>query len=159
MNVTHRHKWCIHLTLFVYFANGFIYSWELQPNLVPFRQCKLTELLFSNSFLSPSAAHASSSVGRRNPQKGVMIVTADPLGDFNATSQILRYSALARHRPPHPLHYRHHPCKRPRKRPGSPALIITRARQQPAHQLPVVQHAQYSGLFPAATRRDLLQSP
>lgn len=25
-----------------------------------------------------------------------MIVTADPLGDFNATSQILRYSALAR---------------------------------------------------------------
>ncbi|KAI4166284.1 MAG: hypothetical protein LQ342_000174 [Letrouitia transgressa] len=26
----------------------------------------------------------------------VMIVTADPLGDFNATSQILRYSALAR---------------------------------------------------------------
>nr|AKC54417.1 kinesin motor domain-containing protein [Cordyceps fumosorosea] len=33
---------------------------------------------------------------RRNPQKGVMIVTADPAGDFNATSQILRYSALAR---------------------------------------------------------------
>lgn len=30
------------------------------------------------------------------PQKGIMIVTADPLGDFNATSQILRYSALAR---------------------------------------------------------------
>lgn len=26
----------------------------------------------------------------------IMIVTADPLGDFNATSQILRYSALAR---------------------------------------------------------------
>lgn len=25
-----------------------------------------------------------------------MIVTADPMGDFNATSQILRYSALAR---------------------------------------------------------------
>lgn len=25
-----------------------------------------------------------------------MIVTADPIGDFNATSQILRYSALAR---------------------------------------------------------------
>lgn len=25
-----------------------------------------------------------------------MVVTADPLGDFNATSQILRYSALAR---------------------------------------------------------------
>ncbi|EME88747.1 uncharacterized protein MYCFIDRAFT_125702 [Pseudocercospora fijiensis CIRAD86] len=30
------------------------------------------------------------------PQKAIMIVTADPLGDFNATSQILRYSALAR---------------------------------------------------------------
>ncbi|CAD0014621.1 unnamed protein product [Aureobasidium pullulans] len=28
--------------------------------------------------------------------KGIMIVTADPLGDYNATSQILRYSALAR---------------------------------------------------------------
>lgn len=32
----------------------------------------------------------------RRPQKALMIVTADPLGDFNATSQILRYSALAR---------------------------------------------------------------
>lgn len=31
-----------------------------------------------------------------HPQNAVMIVTADPLGDFNATSQILRYSALAR---------------------------------------------------------------
>ncbi|KAI1926407.1 hypothetical protein LOZ60_003620 [Ophidiomyces ophidiicola] len=61
--------------------------------LVPFRQCKLTELLFSNSF--PSSGHAASSI-HRNPQKGVMIVTADPLGDFNTTSQILRYSALAR---------------------------------------------------------------
>jgi hypothetical protein len=30
------------------------------------------------------------------PQKAIMVVTADPLGDFNATSQILRYSALAR---------------------------------------------------------------
>ncbi|KAI1617123.1 kinesin family member 20/23 [Exophiala viscosa] len=59
--------------------------------IVPFRQCKLTELLFSNSF--PSSTHASS---YRQPQKAVMIVTADPLGDFNATSQILRYSALAR---------------------------------------------------------------
>ncbi|KAH0548156.1 hypothetical protein GP486_008119 [Trichoglossum hirsutum] len=37
--------------------------------------------------------HTSSS---RNPQRAIMIVTADPLGDFNATSQILRYSALAR---------------------------------------------------------------
>ncbi|PBP23600.1 kinesin family protein [Diplocarpon rosae] len=72
-----------------------------KPNLVPFRQCKLTELLFSNSF--PSTSHQSvPSIAShhqhapRNPQKAVMIVTADPLGDFNATSQILRYSALAR---------------------------------------------------------------
>ncbi|KAL2066786.1 hypothetical protein VTL71DRAFT_1210 [Oculimacula yallundae] len=78
-----------------------------KPNLVPFRQCKLTELLFSNSFPSthttipsnPSHSHNSyshHSLPPRNPQKAVMIVTADPLGDFNATSQILRYSALAR---------------------------------------------------------------
>lgn len=73
-----------------------------KPNLVPFRQCKLTELLFSNSFPSysnstnqqPHQYQAASS--HRNPQKAIMIVTADPLGDFNATSQILRYSALAR---------------------------------------------------------------
>ncbi|KAI1655217.1 P-loop containing nucleoside triphosphate hydrolase protein [Daldinia decipiens] len=65
-----------------------------KSNLVPFRQCKLTELLFANSF--PSGSPSSSTNGRRAPQKGVMIVTADPLGDFNATSQILRYSALAR---------------------------------------------------------------
>lgn len=64
-----------------------------QPNIVPFRQCKLTELLFSNSF--PSASGQSHSA-RRNPQKGVMIVAVDPHGDYNATSQILRYSALAR---------------------------------------------------------------
>ncbi len=69
-----------------------------RPNVVPFRQCKLTELLFSNSFPSATmsqASHFGQSV-RRNPQKAVMIVTADPHGDFNATSQILRYSALAR---------------------------------------------------------------
>ncbi|CAK7201750.1 hypothetical protein SEUCBS139899_004462 [Sporothrix eucalyptigena] len=69
-----------------------------KPNMVPFRQCKLTELLFSNSFPSASmvqSSHFGQSV-RRNPQKAVMIVTADPHGDFNATSQILRYSALAR---------------------------------------------------------------
>ena len=59
--------------------------------IVPFRQCKLTELLFSNSF--PSSNHGAA---YRQPQKGVMIVTADPQGDFNATSQILRYSAMAR---------------------------------------------------------------
>ncbi|KAK7420898.1 hypothetical protein QQX98_002462 [Neonectria punicea] len=66
-----------------------------KPNIVPYRQCKLTELLFSNSFPSSSnTAHPHAP--RRNPQRGVMIVTADPRGDFNATSQILRYSALAR---------------------------------------------------------------
>lgn len=59
------------------------------PGLVPFRQCKLTELLFSNSLANSSATH-------KMPQKSIMIVTADPLGDFNSTSQILRYSALAR---------------------------------------------------------------
>lgn len=59
--------------------------------IVPFRQCKLTELLFSNSFpTSKDPSHC------RPPQKAVMIVTADAHGDFNATSQILRYSALAR---------------------------------------------------------------
>lgn len=68
-----------------------------QPNLVPYRQCKLTELLFSNSF--PSSHTTQSSVPtttHRAPQRAVMIVTVDPHGDFNATSQILRYSALAR---------------------------------------------------------------
>ncbi|KAI9367257.1 P-loop containing nucleoside triphosphate hydrolase protein [Aspergillus egyptiacus] len=60
--------------------------------MVPYRQCKLTELLFSNSF--PSSNHTANI--NRNPQKAIMIVTADPSGDFNATSQILRYSALAR---------------------------------------------------------------
>ena len=65
--------------------------------IVPFRQCKLTELLFSNSFPSPNhSSHHSNYSHHRSPQKAVMIVTADPLGDFNATSQILRYSALAR---------------------------------------------------------------
>ncbi|RMZ91698.1 hypothetical protein DV736_g1074, partial [Chaetothyriales sp. CBS 134916] len=58
--------------------------------IVPFRQCKLTELLFTNSF-TPATIN-----GTRAPQKAIMIVTADPQGDFNATSQILRYSALAR---------------------------------------------------------------
>ncbi|EMF11119.1 P-loop containing nucleoside triphosphate hydrolase protein [Sphaerulina musiva SO2202] len=58
-------------------------------SIVPFRQCKLTELLFSDSLAQGSSSH-------RSRQKGVMIVTADPLGDYNATSQILRYSALAK---------------------------------------------------------------
>ncbi|KAJ4385801.1 hypothetical protein N0V93_010232 [Gnomoniopsis smithogilvyi] len=65
-----------------------------KPSIVPFRQCKLTELLFSNSF--PSSSLSQSQSARRNPQKAVMIVTADAHGDYNATSQILRYSALAR---------------------------------------------------------------
>ncbi|KAJ5944141.1 hypothetical protein N7516_004309 [Penicillium verrucosum] len=63
----------------------------MKTALVPYRQCKLTELLFSNSF--PSSHQMSRG---QYPQKGIMIVTADPVGDFNATSQILRYSALAR---------------------------------------------------------------
>ncbi|KAI9838708.1 MAG: hypothetical protein M1838_004546 [Thelocarpon superellum] len=67
-----------------------------QPALVPFRQCKLTELLFSNSFPSFASSAHHYATSPRSPQKAVMIVTADPLGDFNATSQILRYSALAR---------------------------------------------------------------
>ncbi|KAF1959584.1 P-loop containing nucleoside triphosphate hydrolase protein [Byssothecium circinans] len=62
-------------------------------NIVPFRQCKLTELLFSNSF--PSATRQTTH-HHHHPQKSIMIVNADPKGDFNATSQILRYSALAR---------------------------------------------------------------
>ncbi|KAH3907550.1 kinesin-like protein [Parastagonospora nodorum] len=61
-------------------------------NIVPFRQCKLTELLFSNSF--PSSSRQTHH--HIHPQKSIMIVTADPQSDFNATSQILRYSALAR---------------------------------------------------------------
>jgi hypothetical protein len=61
-------------------------------NIVPFRQCKLTELLFSNSF--PSSARQTHH--HHQPQKSIMVVTADPHSDFNATSQILRYSALAR---------------------------------------------------------------
>ncbi|KAF7951282.1 hypothetical protein EAE96_006604 [Botrytis aclada] len=67
-----------------------------KPNLVPFRQCKLTELLFSNSFPFHGAKPSTANHHHRNPQKAIMIVTADPLGDFNATSQILRYSALAK---------------------------------------------------------------
>jgi hypothetical protein len=63
-----------------------------EQNIVPFRQCKLTELLFSNSFPSTTRATQQHS----HPQKSIMVVTADPQGDFNATSQILRYSALAR---------------------------------------------------------------
>ncbi|KAE8350644.1 P-loop containing nucleoside triphosphate hydrolase protein [Aspergillus coremiiformis] len=65
---------------------------EGKTALVPFRQCKLTELLFSNSFPSSNQVPGPN----RHPQKSIMIVTADPLGDYNATSQILRYSALAR---------------------------------------------------------------
>ncbi|KAG2014836.1 hypothetical protein GB937_006294 [Aspergillus fischeri] len=65
---------------------------EGKTALVPFRQCKLTELLFSNSFPSSNQLPGFN----RHPQKAIMIVTADPLGEYNATSQILRYSALAR---------------------------------------------------------------
>ncbi|KZM26990.1 Succinate--hydroxymethylglutarate CoA-transferase [Ascochyta rabiei] len=64
---------------------------EGSKNVVPFRQCKLTELLFSNSY--PSSSRQTQHI---QPQKSIMIVTADAQGDYNATSQILRYSALAR---------------------------------------------------------------
>ena len=89
---------------------------------VPYRQCKLTELLFSNSFVNTNAMTSTNHQGYRSsqyyggggiygqqqqqqqqhqqqqriPQRAIMIVTADARGDFNATSQILRYSALAR---------------------------------------------------------------
>lgn len=59
------------------------------PKQVPYRQCKLTEILFSNSCVP-------SEHSQKARQKAIMIVTADPLSDYNATSQILRYSALAR---------------------------------------------------------------
>jgi hypothetical protein len=48
------------------------------------RSSKLTEVLFSNTFSGVSK------------QKAVMLVTADPMGEFNSTLQILRYSALAK---------------------------------------------------------------
>ncbi|KAI9663415.1 MAG: hypothetical protein M1829_006107 [Trizodia sp. TS-e1964] len=67
-----------------------------KSGVVPFRQCKLTELLFSNSFPSATPNTHNNASSHRNSQRAIMIVTADPLGDFNATSQILRYSALAR---------------------------------------------------------------
>jgi hypothetical protein len=67
-------------------------STDRRQNVVPFRQCKLTELLFSNSF--PSNTRNAQQYHR--PQKSIMVVTADAQGDYNATSQILRYSALAR---------------------------------------------------------------
>ncbi|KAI9691377.1 MAG: hypothetical protein M1820_009714 [Bogoriella megaspora] len=67
-----------------------------KQSIVPYRQCKLTELLFSNSFPSSGSSHHARHNTQRVPQKAIMIVTADAQGDFNATSQILRYSALAR---------------------------------------------------------------
>lgn len=57
-----------------------------KPAVVPWRQSKLTELLFSNSFSGAGGGGHKTS----------MIVTADAMGDFHATTQILRYSALAR---------------------------------------------------------------
>ena len=92
-----RIAWAIHQHMS---ERGLTLLADQQSSLVPFRQCKLTELLFSNSFPSSHNHHNYASqpttYHHRNPQKAVMIVTADPLGDFNATSQILRYSALAR---------------------------------------------------------------
>lgn len=57
-----------------------------KPAVVPWRQSKLTELLFSNSFSGAGGGGHKTS----------MVVTADAMGDFHATTQILRYSALAR---------------------------------------------------------------
>lgn len=48
------------------------------------RNSKLTEIMFHNTFSGASRQHA------------VMIVTADATGDYNSTRQILLYSALAR---------------------------------------------------------------
>ncbi|POS88085.1 hypothetical protein EPUL_000333 [Erysiphe pulchra] len=77
------------------FSRPSTYIFMIQPNLAPFRQCKLTELLFSNCFAhTNNGNHVSTS--HHNSQKAIMIVMADPIGDFNATSQILRYSSLAR---------------------------------------------------------------
>lgn len=65
-----------------------------ESNLVPYRSCKLTEILFSNDF--QQLRHQPVKRQNQQRQRAIMIVTADPHGDFNATSQILRYSALAR---------------------------------------------------------------
>ncbi|KAI6446795.1 hypothetical protein MCOR22_003637 [Pyricularia oryzae] len=64
-----------------------------KPTNLSFRHCKLTEILFSNNFASNGFSKSYSA--RRAPQKGVLIVNADPHGEFSSTSQILRYSALA----------------------------------------------------------------
>jgi len=50
----------------------------------PYRSSKLTEVLFSNTFTGISK------------QKAVILVTADPMGDYNPTLQVLKYSALAK---------------------------------------------------------------
>ncbi|KAF3923130.1 Kinesin-4 [Dactylellina cionopaga] len=52
---------------------------------IPYRQSKLTELLFTNSY-NPAT----------EPQIASIVVTVDPSGDFNSTSQMLKYSALAK---------------------------------------------------------------
>lgn len=63
---------------------------ECKP-AVAFRRRKLTELLFANS-IPASSRHAAT----YRPQRAIMIVTADPAGDFNATSYLLGASVLAR---------------------------------------------------------------
>lgn len=55
-----------------------------KQDLSIFRNCKLTQLLLANTFIPNSG------------QKTQILVTVDPYGDFKASSQILRYSALAR---------------------------------------------------------------
>ncbi|KAA8895624.1 P-loop containing nucleoside triphosphate hydrolase protein [Sphaerosporella brunnea] len=59
-------------------------SLHQQNSAANWRSSKLTEVLFSNTF---------SGVSKQN---AVMLVTADPMGEFNSTLQILRYSALAK---------------------------------------------------------------
>ncbi|EHK99232.1 putative Kinesin-like motor protein C15D4.01c [Glarea lozoyensis 74030] len=61
---------------------------KINESLMYLGQCLQMQSDIGNSIKSHSH--------HRNPQKAIMIVTADPVGDFNATSQILRYSALAR---------------------------------------------------------------
>ncbi|EUC50322.1 hypothetical protein COCMIDRAFT_82162 [Bipolaris oryzae ATCC 44560] len=110
-------------------------------NIVPFRQCKLTELLFSNSY--PSSSRTAQQ--HRSPQKSIMVVTADPKSDYNATSQILRYSALAREVtvPRIPSTTETILASLPQKRPGtsSSARTASSGRASPAAIMEELEHA------------------
>ncbi|EPX72482.1 kinesin-like protein Klp9 [Schizosaccharomyces octosporus yFS286] len=54
-----------------------------RQHIIPFRQSKLTELLFHSGHLSGTA-------------KTCMLVNIDPLGSFDENAQVMRYSANAR---------------------------------------------------------------